>query len=104
MCACVGGSASPHHINATGRVATSLLELPADATHARTPAQESRILEDENGHHTSFFNTIRVVMISNHQIFCDKPYRSTSVWLVKILDDHSVYRVHKHFNGYASIL
>jgi len=99
-----GGLALPHHINAMGREATSLLELPANATHARTPRWESRSLQDKNGRRTSFINTIWVVTISNRRTFCDKPYRSTIVWLVKILDDHSVYRVHKHFNGCVSIL
>jgi len=33
-----GGSALPRHINAMGHEVTSLLELPADATHARMPA------------------------------------------------------------------
>jgi hypothetical protein len=59
----MGGSALPHHINATGREATSLLELPADATHAHAPARESSSLQDKNGCCTSFINTIRVVMI-----------------------------------------
>ena len=99
-----GGLASPHHINAMGHKATSLLELPADATHAPVPVRESRSLQDENGRRTSFINTIRVVTISNHRTFYDKPYRSTSVWLVKILKDRSVYRVQKHFNSCASIL
>jgi len=58
MFAWVGGSASPHHINAIGHEATSLLELPADATHARAPARESRSLPDENGRRTSFIDTI----------------------------------------------
>jgi hypothetical protein len=49
MFAWVGGSASPHHINVTGRKATSLLELPTEATHVRIPAWESRSLQDENG-------------------------------------------------------
>jgi len=98
----VGGSASPHHINAMGHEASSLLELPADATHVRAPMRESRSLPDENGRRMSFINTIRVVTISNHQTFYDKPYRSTSVLLVKILKDHSIYRVQKHFNSYAS--
>jgi len=31
----VGGSALPYHINAIGHEVMSLLELPADATHAR---------------------------------------------------------------------
>jgi hypothetical protein len=100
----VGGSALSRHINAMGSEATSLLELPADTTHERVPAQESRSLQDENGCHKSFINTIQVVMISNRWTFCDKPYRSTSVQLVKNLEDHSVYRVHKHFNDCASVL
>ena len=100
----MGGLALPHHINATSHEAMTLLELPADATRARAPMRESRSLQDEKGRHTSFINTIWVVIISNHRIFCDKPYRSTSVQLVKILDDRSVYRVHKHFNGRASVL
>jgi hypothetical protein len=54
----VGGSASPYHINATGHEATSLLELPADATHVRVPARESMSLQDENKHRTLFINTI----------------------------------------------
>ena len=88
-----GGLALPHHINATGHEATSLLELPTDTTHARAPAQESRSLQDKNGHRMSFINTIRVVMISNRRTFYDKPYRSTSVRLVNFLKDRSVYRV-----------
>ena len=104
MFAWVGGLASPHHINAMGHEVTSLLELSADATHARLLARESRSLQDENGHHTSYINTIRVVMISNRRTFYDKPYHSTSVRLVKILKDRSVYRVQKHFNSCASIL
>ena len=104
MFAWVGGSASPRHINVTGNEVTSLLELPTDATPASAPVQESRSLQDKNECRTSFINTIRVVMISNHQTFYDKPYCSTSVQLVKILNDRSIYRVHKHFNSCASIL
>ena len=93
MFAWVGGSASPHHINAMGHEAMSLLELLADATHVRTPTQESRSLQDKNGHRTSFINTIRVVTISNCRTFCDKPYHSISIQQVKILKDRYVYRV-----------
>ena len=99
-----GSSALPHHINAMGREATSLLELPVDATHARAPARESRRLQDKNGCRMLFINTVWLVTISNRQTFCDKSYRSTSVWLVKILKDRSIYRVQKHFSSYASVL
>jgi hypothetical protein len=34
----VGGSVLPRHINTTDSEVTSLLELPADATHARAYA------------------------------------------------------------------
>ena len=82
MFAWAGGLALPHHINATGHEATSLLELPADATHARAPARESRSLQDKNGRRTLFINTIQVFMISYRRTFYDKPYHSTSVRLV----------------------
>ena len=59
-----GGSASPRHINAMGHEATSLLELPTDATHALVPTRESKSLQDKNERRTSFINTIRVVTIS----------------------------------------
>ena len=85
-----GGSALPHHINAMGHEATSLLELPADVNHARPPTQESRSLQDENGRRTSFIDTIWVVMISNGRIFCDKPYRPASVRLVKNLRGYCI--------------
>ena len=49
----VGGSALPRHINVMGHEAMSLLELPADATHVRAPARESKSLQDENGCRTS---------------------------------------------------
>jgi len=104
MFAWAGGSASPHHINAMGRKATSLLELPTDVNHARAPTWESRSLQDENRCRMSFIDTIWVVTILNRRIFCDKPYHYASIWLVKILKDRSIYRVQKHFNSYASVL
>jgi hypothetical protein len=100
----VGALASPCHINVMGREATFLLELPADATHKRAPTRESRSLQDKNRRHTPFINTIRVVTLSNRRTFYGKHYRSTSVQLVKILKDRSIYRVQKHFNSCASVL
>jgi hypothetical protein len=57
VCICGQFGFAPSH-QCDSHEATSLLELPADATHTCAPAQESRGLQEENGRRTSFINTL----------------------------------------------